>query len=98
MPVIVILVGIILLLRELIPWSRAQASGVIYRRGHNRQAVRRADEPERFRSLSRNRLKASLLGAGLIAGGAVWFIANIVAANMPAPIQENLRTAEQALQ
>lgn len=98
LPFIIILVGVIFLLRELIPWSQAQASGVIHRRGHNRQVVRRSEDPEPFRTLSRNRLKASLLGVGLIAAGAVWVLTNILAMSLSPEMQENLRTAEQALQ
>ena len=82
MPVILMIVGLILLLRELIPWARAQSSGVIYRRGHSRQAIRRSEEPDRFRSLLSSRLKASLLGFGLIIGGAIWMAANLLAVGM----------------
>lgn len=82
MPVILMIVGLVLLLRELIPWARARSSGVIYRRGHSRQAIRRSEEPDRFRSLLNSRLKASLLGLGLIAAGAVWMAANILAMGM----------------
>jgi hypothetical protein len=56
------LAGLVLVLKELVPWFMAQTSGQIRTRGHNRQLVRRADDPERFRSLSRNRIKASGLG------------------------------------
>ncbi len=56
------LAGLVLALKELVPWFLAQSSGQIRTRGHNRQTVRRVDDPERFRSLSRNRFKASGLG------------------------------------
>jgi len=56
------LAGLVLALKELVPWFLAQTSGQIRTRGHNRQVVRRAEDPERFKSLSRNRFKASGLG------------------------------------
>ncbi|MBN8553112.1 MAG: hypothetical protein J0L52_09500 [Caulobacterales bacterium] len=56
------LAGLVLALKELVPWAMAQTSGQIRTRGHSRQVIRRADDPERFRSLSRNRIKASGLG------------------------------------
>lgn len=73
--------GLVLALKELIPWFMAQTSGQIRTRGHNRQVIRRSDDRERFRSLSRNRLKASGLGLiimlaaiGIAIGQFVWAI------------------------
>ncbi len=60
------LAGLVLTLKDLIPWLQAQASGSIRTRGHKRQTVRRRDDPERFRTLSRNRLKSAWLGVILL--------------------------------
>jgi len=66
------LAGLFLLLREAIPWLEAQRSGVIRSRGHRRDRVERAVDPDRFRVLSQQRFKAMGLGAICLAVAVGW--------------------------
>jgi len=73
------LAGLFLTLKDMIPWARAQASGTIQTRGHNPRIVRRADDPERFKALSRNRLKSAWLGFILLmAAFGIWLWTAVV--------------------
>ena len=92
MPLFLFLAGLAFFLKDIIPWSKAQFSGVIRRRGHAQLDVRRADEPDRFRALAGKRLKGAGFGLLLMVAGVAWAIFNIVVngaiaddnANLPA--------------
>ena len=71
--------GAFLILKELIPLLLALSSGVIRTRGHNRKSVEKAGDPERFRSLCRQRFKAMGLGLLVIATGVLWYFLGIFA-------------------
>lgn len=80
-----LLAGLFLVLKDLIPWAQAQASGTIRSRGHNRQQVRRSEDPDRFRALSRNRLKGAWPGVILLmAAFGIWFWTAVVPALLAA--------------
>lgn len=87
MPFLLMIAGVILILKELIPVLQAQASGVIHSRGHSRKRVERAVDPERFRALCRNRWKAMSLGLIAIGVGVGWLGLGVVRAVMEAVIQ-----------
>ena len=75
---IVIVVGLFLIMRELIPLLQARSSGVVYTKGHARRRVARADDPERFEALCRNRFKSMGLGVLVVAIGLGWLLVNLV--------------------
>ena len=87
MQFLLMVAGVILILKELIPVLQAQASGVIYSRGHSRKRVERAVDPERFRALCRNRWKAMSLGLLAIGIGIGWLCLGVVRAVMEAVLQ-----------
>lgn len=62
-----IVASLYLLVRELIPALRAQATGRIRTKGHTPRLVERALEPERFANLVRQRMKLGLAGVGAAA-------------------------------
>jgi hypothetical protein len=64
--------GLLLLLRELIPWMEAARTGTIRTRGTRAQTVSRAEDPERFKALLQRRFSAAGPGALFIIGGLVW--------------------------
>jgi hypothetical protein len=68
--------GLFLILKELAPLLGALSSGVIHTRGHRRQKVERAVDPERFKALCRNRYKGIGLGLLAIAVGVGWVVAH----------------------
>jgi hypothetical protein len=73
------LAGVFLALKDLIPWAQARASGSIRSRGHNRQVVRRQDDPEQFRLLLRNRLRDAWPGCILMmATFGIWLWTSVV--------------------
>lgn len=78
--------GLVLLLREAIPWARALATGAVRTRGHRREWVRRAEDPERFKGLVKQRFKAMGLGAICLAvafGWTLWSLLNLVLSAAP---------------
>jgi len=81
----VILAGLFLVLRPVPGILKANASGVIVRKGHGSVRVERIAEPERFRTLMRQRLAEMIPGAILLAAGLAWLILNLVAAAAQAP-------------
>lgn len=78
MPFLLLVVGIILILKELLPLLKAKSTGVIYTREHARKRVERGQEPERFESLCRNRFKAMGWGLLAIGIGVGWLALNFV--------------------
>ena len=77
--------GTFLTLRSLLPWMAAQRSGVIRSKGSRAQKIDRAEEPERFRALSRQRLSGILPGLLCLAGGVAWLAYNFWALSMLQP-------------
>lgn len=76
-----IIAGLFLTLREGIPWARALSSGVIHTRGARREAIRRTENPERFKAMTDRRFRA--MGPGLIclaaaSGWVIWTVGNNV--------------------
>jgi hypothetical protein len=67
-----IIAGLILILRDGIPWTRAIASGVIHTRGTRRQKVERAAEPDRFKALADQRLRGTVPGLICLAAAIGW--------------------------
>jgi len=73
--------GLFLILREAIPWIRAVSSGEIQTRGHRRQTIRRAEDPQRFAAMAKSRFKAMGLGAIVLAcavGWTVWGVLSVI--------------------
>jgi hypothetical protein len=68
------LAGIYLILRDLLPFLEAQRTGILHTRGYNRRKVLRADEPERFKALLRNRTDGMILGLLAIVFGILWLV------------------------
>lgn len=66
------LAGLYMILRDLLPFLEAHRSGVVRTRGYKREAVRRADDPERFRRLLRNHVDGMVIGLMAIAFGILW--------------------------
>lgn len=66
------LAGFYLILRDLLPYLDAKASGAIRTRGHSRKKVLRSEEPERFKGLLRNRVDGMLIGLLACAFGVLW--------------------------
>jgi hypothetical protein len=64
--------GLYLILRDLLPYLEALRTGVLKTRGHSPRKVVRADEPERFKTLLRNRTDGMLIGLLAIAFGILW--------------------------
>jgi|GEM_PF-3770795 len=73
------LAGLYLILRDLLPWLEAQRTGTLHTRGHSRRKVFRADDPERFRTLLRNRTDGMLIGLLAIAFGILWLFFGLFA-------------------
>lgn len=73
------LAGLYLILRELFPLMGAWKTGVIRTRGHNPKKVSRADEPERFASLCRNRYNGMGIGLLAIGFGILWIFFGLFA-------------------
>lgn len=78
--------GIILILRELFPFLQAQKTGVIRTRGHTRKQVLRAEEPDRFKALCRNRTDGMVVGAMVIGFGVAWALVGLFALILILPI------------
>lgn len=70
--------GLVLLMREAVPWIRAKSSGVGYTRGHRREAVRREENPERFSRLMDRRFRAMGPGALMLVVAVIWTLWLIV--------------------
>jgi len=70
--------GLLLLLRELIPWMEANRTSRIRTRGARPQIVTRAEEPERFKALTARRFSAAGPGALFVIGGLVWLGWNLL--------------------
>jgi hypothetical protein len=68
--------GLFLTLRSLIPWMSAQRTGVIRSQGSRAQKIERAQEPDRFRALSKQRLSGVFPGLLCVAGGIAWLAYN----------------------
>jgi hypothetical protein len=68
--------GLLLALRELIPWMEAGRTGRIKTRGERAQTVIRDEDPERFEALLKRRFNAAGPGALFVVGGLVWLAWN----------------------
>ena len=64
--------GLFLALRELLPWWEATRTGVVRTRSARAEAVRRDEDPERFKDLTGRRMKAAGTGLLFIVGGLAW--------------------------
>ena len=70
--------GLLLALRELLPWMEANRTGRIKTRGDRAQTVVRDDDPERFKALLKRRFNAAGPGALFVIGGLVWLAWNML--------------------
>ncbi len=66
------LAGLYLILRDLFPYLDARRTGVLRTRGYKPRKVSRAEEPERFRTLLRNRTDGMIIGVLAIVFGVLW--------------------------
>lgn len=66
------LAGAYLILRDLLPFLEAKRSGMVRTRGYKREAVRRSEDPERFRVLLRNHIDGMVIGLMAVAFGILW--------------------------
>lgn len=73
------LAGIYLILKDLFPYLEAQSTGVLHTRGHNRRRVLRAEEPDRFRVLLKNRTNGMLIGLMAVGFGVLWAFLGLLA-------------------
>lgn len=64
--IVVVLAGLFLLLRDLLPYIAARRTGAIRTRGHSPKLVLRSEEPSRFNALCRNRIDGVTGGAMVI--------------------------------
>ena len=78
--------GLVLILRELIPFLQSQRTGVVHSRGHNRKRVLRAEEPLRFKALLRNRTDGMIIGLMVIGMGVAWRFVGLFALLLILPI------------
>jgi len=70
--------GLLLALRELLPWMEANRTGRIRTRGDRAQTVLRDEDPERFKALLNKRFNAAGPGALFVIGGVVWLAWNLL--------------------
>ncbi|WP_439470349.1 hypothetical protein [Brevundimonas sp.] len=70
--------GLLLALRELLPWMEANRTGRIRTRGDRAQTVLRDEDPERFKALLKKRFNAAGPGALFVIGGVVWLAWNLL--------------------
>lgn len=73
------LAGIYLILRDLLPFLGAHRSGVVRTRGYKREAVRRSEDPARFRALLRNHVDGMVIGLMAIVFGILWAFFGLLA-------------------
>lgn len=66
------LAGLYLFLRDLLPFLEAHRSGVVRTRGYKREAVRRSEDPARFKALLRNHIDGMLIGLLAVLFGILW--------------------------
>ena len=66
------LAGLYLNLRELLPFLEAHRSGVVRTRGYKREAVRRSEDPARFKALLRNHIDGMVIGLLAVLFGILW--------------------------
>jgi len=66
------LAGFYLILRDLLPYLEAQRSGAVKTRGYKPRKIYRAEEPDRFRVLLRNRVDGMLIGLLACVFGVLW--------------------------
>ena len=66
------LAGLYLILRDLLPFLEAHRSGVVRTRGYKREAVRRSEDPARFKALLRNHIDGILIGLKAVLFGILW--------------------------
>jgi hypothetical protein len=66
------LAGLYLILRDLLPFLAAHRSGVVRTRGYKREAVRRSEDPVRFKALLRNHIDGMVIGLLAVLFGILW--------------------------
>jgi|LauGreStaDraftv2_3_1035109.scaffolds.fasta_scaffold171826_1 hypothetical protein len=66
------LAGLYLILRDLLPFLEAHRSGVVRTRGYKREAVRRSEDPARFKALLRNHIDGMVIGLLAVLFGILW--------------------------
>ena len=66
------LAGLYLILRDLLPFLEAHRSGVVRTRGYKREAVRRSEDPARFKALLRNHIDCMVIGLLAVLFGILW--------------------------
>jgi hypothetical protein len=66
------LAGLYLILRDLMPFLEAHRSGVVRTRGYKREAVRRSEDPARFKALLRNHIDGMIIGLLAVLFGILW--------------------------
>ncbi len=81
-----LLAGLFLILKDLVPLTAALGTGAIQTRGHRRQKVERATDPQRFRNLCRNRYRGIGLGLVVVAAGIGWALKPWLLSLMAAPL------------
>jgi hypothetical protein len=75
-----LIAGLFLMLREGLPLLRAYQTGVIRTRGHRPRDILRADEPERFNGLIKQRLKLAGGAGVLVLAGMGYLLLQVIQA------------------